>query len=124
MELKIHEISDGSFDIRDGSWTLIHVHLQPAHPTFDPERTCRMIQSMEWMKDLLEKFISYDPVVECATRTSTHAKKVLDYIEHGDKEEMVKVAIMGDVSNYCGQIPLSIKEIPKSKAIKAGIIDE
>ena len=96
--------------------TIVTVHRHPSIENYDADRTCRMIQRMEEMEDLIFRAINY---YKNDNEITKRMKELLKFIEHGDKEETIFVGYFSDDIR-----DTRIKRIPKSEAIRLGLIDK
>ncbi len=113
---------------------LITIHSCLFPDNVDPERTCRMIQSMEdgfkiikaekkSIEDLEKANIYPEEISHTNNRDDEYKRMAsfVDFIEHEDKEEAtLSVSFADPYYPYC----LKTISILKSKAIEAGIIKE
>ena len=104
---------------------VIMVHGSDIPDDFDPERTCRMIQSMEEML-VLTRDLKIEIDKKWGSLKVTDTSKfygelcnLINFIEHGDKEETIFVGYFSDDIR-----DTRIKRIPKSEAIRLKLIKE
>ena len=114
---------------------VIKVYTNTVPSDFDPDRTARMIEKMNDNFKLIKLLLSVDMnsifslnyMGDFNHEQIKLARKNLDYIENGDKEEMVEVSILPTVHNskvLPFQSGVNFTKIPKSEAIRLKIIKE
>lgn len=131
MKLSIEEVHVQNKDdpeFYDGYFVFIEEDNKKSHIAtvwhkkgVDNHRIARTIEKMEEMKSCLQKYrklYGRCPKTMLQNECAMESDSILDYIEHGDKEEMVAVAVIPNVIGSNG----TIHKIPKSEAIERGWI--
>ena len=94
---------------------------------FDFNRTARMIEKMPRIVKDVKYLLNQLDFCETFQSTATGLLRDIDYINNGDKEEMVEVSVLPTIHNSkvlpC-QPPTNFTKIPKSEAIRLKIIKE
>ncbi len=125
MKFEIHRDKDDDFImLKNDSRCCICIYKDCSPDDFDAERACRMIQSME---ELFESLTDSKTLFGSDYREKWgdflnrkgRLAKIADFIEHGDKEETIFVGYFSDDIR-----DTRIKRIPKSEAIRLGLIDK
>lgn len=121
MEFEIKE-DNVCYRFYSGDQLLITLWKYDVPNDFNPDRTTRLVEKMEEMFEFMKD--------NCGTTPDYYCKKwidsglihnIINYVDHGDKEEMMSVWIQ---KKYDDPLGLSEVKIPKSQAIEAGIIKE
>ena len=138
MELIREDAEDAIYFFTDGrhqknyNWA-ISVDKEDIPDDFDPARTARMIERIERLEEFAKNIVwlkqtdNLSQIYDKRKSLISGIKEDLDYIENGDKEEMVEVSILPTVHNskvLPFQSGVNFTKIPKSEAIRLKIIKE